>query len=268
MMDWKAASRSFDAVAGQYDAHRPGYPDALVQSIIALTGIRPGDRILEIGSGTGKATEPFALRGFEMLCVEPGANLAAVAKRKFRGFPNVAFEVAAFEDWPVREGAFDLVMAAQSFHWVPKEVGYARAAAALREGGHLALFWNNYPDPGSAVFRDLAGVYEEHAPELAERRRDIKGMVPQTIDDIAGSGWFDAPEAREFPWSAMYSTDEYVGLLNTYSDHLSLPERNRQRLLTAAREVIERHGGQLERPYLAMLYVARKASLAPGASSE
>jgi hypothetical protein len=46
--------------------------------------------------------------------------------------------------------------------------------------------------------------------------------------------------------------------LNTYSDHLRLPEQTRQSLFEGVAEVIEQHGGFIERPYLAVLYVARK----------
>jgi hypothetical protein len=48
--------------------------------------------------------------------------------------------------------------------------------------------------------------------------------------------------------------------LNTYSDHLRLPEETRKHLLLSIGKVIEQHGGSVERPYLAVLYVAEKVS--------
>jgi hypothetical protein len=63
-VDWEKRSREFDTVAELYDAYRPDYPGELIESILSTTGIPPGGRILEIGSGTGKATAPFARRGF------------------------------------------------------------------------------------------------------------------------------------------------------------------------------------------------------------
>ena len=60
----------FDEIAELYDRARPGYPEALVDDVVALSGIAPGGRILEIGSGTGKATEAFARRGFRIVCLE------------------------------------------------------------------------------------------------------------------------------------------------------------------------------------------------------
>jgi SAM-dependent methyltransferase len=251
--------QSFNRVADLYEACRPGYPEALIESVIALAGLPPGGRILEIGSGTGKATAPFARRGFSILCIEPGRDLAAVAARKFKDYPGVAFETVLFEEWRESQGKFDLVMAAQAFHWVPKEVGYAKAAHALKPGGHLALFWNRNPGPQGQIFSDLERVYRERAPELFDAPTTCHEREnQQTLDDITASGHFGPVEMKKFPWSARYDTRQYLGLLNTYSDHLGLPEATRASLFEGVAEVIERHGGSIERPYVAMLYVAIK----------
>jgi SAM-dependent methyltransferase len=258
--DWQERSRSFDRVADLYDACRPGYPEALIERVIALAGLGPGSRILEVGSGTGKATAPFARRGFSILCVEPGRELAAVAARKFADYPGVAFETVPFEAWRERQGEFDLVMAAQAFHWVPKEVGYAKAARALKPGGALALFWNRNPDLQGGIFDDLERVYRERAPELSEAPTvSYEREHRQILDDIAASEHFGPVQVEKFPWSARYDTRRYLGLLNTYSDHLALPEATRASLFEGVAEVIDRHGGSIERPYVAVLYVAPKA---------
>src|ERR671938_966571 len=97
---------TFDEVALLYDRARPGYPEALFDDVVALSGIPPGGRILEIGCGTGQATVPLARRGYRILCVELGENLAAAARRKLATFPQVEVRTAAFEDWPAEHNAF------------------------------------------------------------------------------------------------------------------------------------------------------------------
>jgi cyclopropane fatty-acyl-phospholipid synthase-like methyltransferase len=47
---------TFDAAAGLYHEARPDYPEALYDALVSLAGLRPGDRLLEIGCATGKAT--------------------------------------------------------------------------------------------------------------------------------------------------------------------------------------------------------------------
>jgi hypothetical protein len=64
---------------------------------------------------------------------------------------------------------------------------------------------------------------------------------------------------RTYPWSVTYTTAEHLALLNTYSDHLALPEDRRLALLQAIADLIERrYGGKIERPYLSVLYLAQK----------
>jgi len=259
-LEWKKDSQSFDRVAESYDEFRPTYPPELVEAVIALTGLPPAGKILEIGSGTGKASMLFARRGYSIVCIEPGENLAAVAARNLKAFPGVQFESVRFEDRQQEPAGFDLVMSAQAFHWVPKEVGYAKAARALRPHGHLALFWNMYPGFEGQLAADLDKTYREIAPGLGSPFNATDEEVQKRVLEIEQSGFFGPVTVRRFPWSMRYGTKEYLGLLNTYSDHLRLPEQTRARLMSSIAEVIEKHGGSVVRPYIAVLYVAEKVS--------
>src|SRR5215211_2269771 len=82
----KRLRTTFDEAASLYDQARPGYPEDLFDDIVSLSGIPAGGRILEIGCGTGQATVPFARRGYRILCIELGENMAAVARRNLEGF--------------------------------------------------------------------------------------------------------------------------------------------------------------------------------------
>jgi 2-polyprenyl-3-methyl-5-hydroxy-6-metoxy-1,4-benzoquinol methylase len=79
------ASRSygtvFDTIAAEYDRHRPTYPGELIDHACRAGGLAPGDRVLEIGCGTGQLTRSLAERGLSVTAVEPGANLVALARR-------------------------------------------------------------------------------------------------------------------------------------------------------------------------------------------
>ena len=60
---------SFDEVAELYDKARPGYPQRLVDDLVASTGLDKGRRVLEIGSGTGQLTVSLAERGVSLVAV-------------------------------------------------------------------------------------------------------------------------------------------------------------------------------------------------------
>jgi SAM-dependent methyltransferase len=258
-IDRKKDSQSFDTVAGLYDEYRPEYPQELIDSMIELSRLPKDGSILEIGSGTGKATRLFAQRGYAVHCIEPGMNLAAIAARNLKDYPQITFEITRFENWQERQASFDLVMSAQAFHWVPGEIGYPKAARALKPGGSLALFWNMHADLPEKIDTELDDIYRKITPDF-DRPQNIEETIQERSEEFSRSGCFGPLTIRRFPWSRTYQTREYIGLLNTYSDHIRLPAQIRQRLFEEIANVIDSHGGLIEREYLAVLYIAQKPS--------
>jgi ubiquinone/menaquinone biosynthesis C-methylase UbiE len=256
----EADSLRFDDVAALYDTYRPSYPTELIDDIVLLSGIQQEGRILEIGSGTGKATILFAQRGYTILCLEPGQNLIAVATKNLVSYPRVSFIRARFEEWASDQEKFDLVISAQAFHWVPEEVRYVKTASLLKHQGHLATFWNMYPGMDGKIRQELDQVYRARAPELVKAETPVDDLIASRERSIRESRYYENVVIRKYPWSMRYSTNEYLGLLNTYSDHLRLSEQRRRGLLGEIADVIERNSGSIERPYLAVVYVARRNS--------
>jgi SAM-dependent methyltransferase len=251
---------TFDEVAELYDRARPQYPEVLFEDVLSLSHISTGDRVLEVGCGTGQATLPLARRGLRMLCLEPGLSLARLARLKLASFTNVEVVSQTFEDWPLEAGAFSLVISAQAFHWVAPEVRFAKTAAALDPAGALAVFGNVQIFDRSRVREALDKVYALHAPSIAgpspTRWYAEDGPIPRLF---AESGCFGPVTCRSYPWSQGYAPAEYLDLLLTSSDHRLLPPGQRGTLLNAVRQAIEMHGGRIELQYEAHLYVARRA---------
>lgn len=262
MTDNMALRVTFDQAARDYDAIRPGYPAALIEDIVALSALPDGGRILEVGCGTGQATLPFARRGYAMQCLDIGAQLVAVARENCRPYPNVEFEVVAFEDWEAPQGTFDLVMSATAWHWVPPEIGYPKAAHALKHSGSLAIFSNLHPAPLVGFFPEVQEVYRSIAPEIGhpDTAPSIEESIEATAQQIERTGLFGPIVVKRYAWSKDYSRDEYMRLLNTYSNHLSLEHARRARLHAAIGALIDREfGGVVVRPYLSVLYLVTKA---------
>ena len=90
---------TFDFASRIYDLARPGYPDELFDDLARLAKLRPAARLLEVGSGTGKATIPLARRGYQITGLEIGANLAERARQNLAGFADVQILRSAFESW-------------------------------------------------------------------------------------------------------------------------------------------------------------------------
>ena len=252
----------FNEDARLYARARPGYPDEMFEEAIAYSRIPEGGRILEIGCGPGQATYPFARRGYGMLCVEPGPNMVEVNREKCRGW-SVEYVVSSFEDWQVEENAFDMVVAASSFHWIPEEIGFPKVARALRDHGTFALFRNKHPKPYSEMFRKMQAAYLAHAPEMAstespDHAEQFEEGIRQYAEKIEDTGIFEDVTIKRYPWSKEFTAQEYVDLMNTYSGHRALPEDRKQALFADIRRIIEENGGIVVREYLSLLYLGRK----------
>ena len=163
---------TFDSAAELYQEARPEYPQRLFDRLVSVTGLQPGDRVLEVGAGPGKATLPLARRGLWITALEPGPALAARARRNLAGYPVEVVETR-FEDWAGESSAYVAVIAATSWHWVDPEVRYLAAARALQPGGHLAI-WSAthvFPAGGDPFFDEIQAVYDAIGEGLPPGRR-------------------------------------------------------------------------------------------------
>ncbi len=232
----------FDQSAEIYDRLRPRYVKALFADVAAYVGT--GRRALEIGAGTGQATESFLALGFEVTALEPGAEMAKMLRRKFGENPRFRVEETLFQNY-MGEEAFDLIYAATSFHWIPEEIGYPKVRALLKPGGTAALFWN-HPAP---------------VPECADMDADIQTAIakhtgwskPKPFDRDALSrrqltflqyGFRDA-QTHIYESRRHLTAREHDLLFDTYSDFLSLAPDVRRALGKDVIAAIDAHGGTI-----------------------
>ncbi|MFF3059953.1 class I SAM-dependent methyltransferase [Streptomyces sp. NPDC057909] len=61
--------------------------------------------VLQVGFGTGQATRSLAALGCSVTAVEPGADMAALARHRIASFRNVEVETSTFEEWDNRGDA-------------------------------------------------------------------------------------------------------------------------------------------------------------------
>lgn len=248
--------------AEDYFAARPGYPDVLVDAAMQWAGLTEGDRMLEVGCGTGEATEAFAGRGLSIVAVERSEPMARLAQRRLAPFPHVDVRVADLEEVRL-EQRFSALLIATAYHWLDPETRAERCAAELVAEGALILLWHTHPPPYTGyhevsqfIYRNIVPDWEPPAtPGMSEEK--VSGIVAELTE----SGRYDSVERRTHDWSHTYDRDLYLRLLSTYSDHRLLAVERRTRLFAELAALIDTEfGGEVERPYRTELILARRGS--------
>ena len=252
---------TFEDVAEDYDRARPGYPTAVFDDLAELASLDRGSRILEIGCGTGKATVPLAERGFDVVCVELGEQLAGVARTKLASFPNADVVHARFETWDAPSAPFDAVVSFTAFHWIDADVRYEKPARLLREKGVLGVVGSHHalPEPRAGFWLDVQDDYAAVTPEILTDPPPHPDDVPDLGDEIEASRRFRNMAVRRYLWEVRYTADEYIAVLDTYSGHRALGDERRARLYERIRARIAAEPEQtVTKTYLTTLNVAER----------
>jgi SAM-dependent methyltransferase len=219
----------FDRAAEDYQRSRPVCPPELFDDLIDLAGLGAGDRVVEIGCGTGQATVPLAERGLAVTAVELGAGLAAVARRRLAGFPAVDVVVSSFEDWRPSGSPFAAAVAVNSLHWIEPALRYAKPHALLRPAGVLAVAGCLWARPAGAepfwteVQQDYAAVGFEGPPPPPPDAIGPRHLPPDAP--------FDEVVSRLYPFQVRYRAEDYLANLATQSGTYALGPARRDTFL-------------------------------------
>jgi SAM-dependent methyltransferase len=251
---------SFDEDAAAYDASRPVSPAAVFDDLVELTGLRPGDRVLEIGPGTGQATRPLLERGLQVTSIEIGANLAALARQRLAQFGDrVEIVHADFELWDPAGRRFDAVFSCNAFHWIDPDLRFVKAAFLLKPGGHLAVISTPWviPDHADPFWWEVQDDYVA----VGGVRVDPATAHPDLVKDLAplviASSRFDDPATRRHLFAVDFTADAYATNLATQSGIKEFEPAARVDLVERIRRRVYQHGGVITAHLLAVLTTAR-----------
>jgi SAM-dependent methyltransferase len=250
-------AESFGSDPQRYDRTRPRYPQALLDRIVAAS---PGPDVLDVGIGIGIAARPFQAGGCRVLGVEVDPRMAEFARQR-----GLDVEVAKFEDWDPAGRTFDAVIAGQTWHWVDPVAGAAKAAAVLRPGGRLAVFWNVFQPPPD-LSEAFAAVYRRVLPDAPFAWWPSGGLatysafLTKAVDGMREVGAFGTPEQWQFDWQQPYTRDELLDQVPTFGGHSQFPPGTLEELLAVAGigAAIDTAGGSFTMGYTAVAVTAAR----------
>jgi SAM-dependent methyltransferase len=271
----------FDEVAADYDRHRPAYPGELVDRACQVAGLRPGDRVLEVGCGSGQLTRGLLARGLRVTALEPGIKLMALASQKLAGAGAAEFVNARFEDALIPRGRFRAVFSASAFHWVDPEISWQKAADVLAPGGTLALLQyfgleeersRQDHEAALAAIRKVAPEAAAHWPAYRDLGATLAGFEQRRGNISAAWSWLGSYDlaqdcaARLFgdvqlavmPRLTEHTPGQLTAVLRTMSFYARLSPGQRQALEQEYEAVYRRLGRPVRASMVTALVTARR----------
>ncbi|HEX4116432.1 MAG TPA: class I SAM-dependent methyltransferase [Solirubrobacteraceae bacterium] len=281
----RSYGKVFDEIAVEYDRNRPAYPDALLDQACEVAGIKGGDRVLEIGCGTGQLTRGLLARGLCVTALEPGDRLIGIAEENLEDAGDVELVHARLEDARLHRERFEAVFSASAIHWVDPDLGWQKIADALAPGGTLGLIqYFGLQEQCSVDDQEaLLSILCKHAPEMAatwpsyrdldctiagvrERRRNVADvwawLGSYDIGRDYAADLFEDVQLATVPTLVEKTADELSALLATMSFWARLSPEQRDALANENRALQERLGRPIRASTIAVLVTARRSALA------
>jgi len=199
----------FGKTASDYAQHRAGFPDEFFDRLARLGAGLPGQRVLDVGTGTGTVARSLARRG----CTVTGLDIAEPMLEAARRLDAVAgvtnsYRVGRAEDSGLPAASFDVVTAGQCWHWFDRPRAAAEVLRVLTPGGRLAICHFDWLPLRGNVVAATERLIEQHNP--AWNLGGALGMHPQFTVDVAQAG-FTGIETFSFDHPAIYTHEGWRG---------------------------------------------------------
>lgn len=252
--------RTFDKAAASYHEARPSYPEEVFDRLAEF--LPAGPSILEVGPGTGQATEPLLRRGANIQAVEIGPRLAVELSHRLTDYlltQQLEVVVADYEVLEPVPGSADAVVSATAYHWVSSEEQLTRPRQWLVPDGRLAVIdtmqVTSTADGG--YFAAAHSIYERYGQASGARSQEPDLAAPPIHGRMVSHEECADVTLDRWRWDQTYSAVSYRALLNTYSGTLAMEEPARSEMVDALVQLVDEMGGEVTRPLVITLATCR-----------
>lgn len=238
-----------DTAAGD-PADSPSVEDTSIVPAPAALATVPASsaplRVADIGAGTGKMSELLARAGAVVDAVEPSDAMRAQAS----SIPGVTWHGGVAEDTGLPDGAFDIVVFAQSWHWVDSELAGREAARILAPGGTLGIVWNQM---------DVSIPWVHRLTRIMR-----SGDVHRPDRPPTPGGGFAPMRLTQVTWEDVMTPEQILTLGTTRSSFIRSSQAGRERMQANLRWYLYEHlgyapGENVAIPYTTLVWLGECA---------
>ncbi len=228
----EAPPDAFGRTAREYELGRPGWPEELLDRVLAELGLAHDADVLDLGAGTGKLTRSLVRRFARVVAVEPDEAMLAVLEEVV---PEADARPGSAESIPLGDGDVDAVFSAEAFHWFASNESVSEIARVLRPRGALVILWNI-----DVEYDHMGDEAEAVVQEMVER-----GGEPG-IGRVLSGGWrepierapFEELRETEIERDIVSGRDEWIARMLSVSSIAHQPEAERAAFSDRLRELV------------------------------
>ena len=173
--DFSPTIERFTGFGAQYDEVRPSAPDALADLLCPLARCAKPALVVDLGCGTGLSTRYWTTRAEAVIGIDPTEAMRSRAEAM--GGANIRYQQGYSHATGLADECADLVVCAQSLHWMEPGATFAESARILREGGVFAAYDYDWPPATGYWEADLAYTQCMAQALRLERERGITESV-------------------------------------------------------------------------------------------
>ena len=213
----------FGSTAHEYAAYRTGFPAELFTRLAALGVGLAGQRVADLGTGTGTLARRFAAAGCAVTGVDVAPEMLSQARQADAAAGlEITYRVAPAEDTGLAGSAWEVVSAGQCWHWFDRRRAVAEARRLLTGGGALAICYRDYVVAPGNVCEASEELVLTHNPGWA--MGGWTGIPPEYAAELSAAG-FTGVRTFGFGITVPFTHEAWRGRMRTCNGvGASLPE--------------------------------------------
>lgn len=230
----------FDTITEQFDEWRERYSEELFEYIRTTCELKTGKKCLEIGPGTGQASDFAIQSGCDYTAIELGENLAEAMQEKYGSYKNFKMIHDDFETHSFAPDYFDLVYSAATIQWIKEDLAYRKCYEILKNKGYLAMFrmLDDYKSANADLYDDIQKVYDT-CYEV-----DIPYTCKFNYKNGESYGFTYLGEYK-FYGERSYTAQGFIEYIKTNADLITIKDSSRDAFFSGIRDAIMKHGNKI-----------------------
>src|ERR1700733_11623694 len=184
-MAFTDSKQRFSSRVADYVRFRPGYPREALTLLRTECGLRSGQVIADVGSGTGFLSELFLKNGNRVYGIEPNQAMREAGEDYLASYDSFVSVDASAEATALENGTIDFVTAGQAFHWFEPAGARREFQRILKPSGWVVVMYNDRQMDSA-----FANAYEELLLKYGTDYQRIRESYPEgsTMQEFFAGG--------------------------------------------------------------------------------